>query len=447
MYSRMSAVLFPVAVIVLVGTFLWGYQVNQEKNAVLIKAENNYQRAFHDLTFHMDSLSEQLGNALAVNSTSQSFHRKCLVNTWRLASEAQNEINQLPLTILPFKQTEEFLSRISNFSYQTAVRNLTTEPITPEEMETLKVLQERSKTITKDLRQVQNEVLEDNLRWMDVELALASENEPMEHSIIQGFETINKQVGEYEEINWGPAMATVFDTKRDFTKLEGEAVNERKVLELTRNYFQLAPDVPMQIAENGKGTRYHTYSVTAQPSNEVNMQMDYTKQGGRLIWFISTKNIERKQLAPEQVVEKAQSFLQKHEYEGMTNVNYTENENTAHLTFARKQDDVVIYPEKLTVKVGLDRGEVLGLQATEYLFNHQQRQLSEPKLSAEAAKSYLNPAFEVVEQQKALIENELKNEVLCYEFFGNINDSSYRIYINADTGIEEKVEQIYRGEA
>src|SRR5690625_7159113 len=43
MYKRMSFILFPVLVLGLVGAIIWGYQVNQEKNSVLIKAENNYQ--------------------------------------------------------------------------------------------------------------------------------------------------------------------------------------------------------------------------------------------------------------------------------------------------------------------------------------------------------------------------------------------------------------------
>ncbi len=50
------------------GTAFWGYQEHQEKNAVLIQAENNYQRAFHELSYHMDILHDKIGTALAMNS-------------------------------------------------------------------------------------------------------------------------------------------------------------------------------------------------------------------------------------------------------------------------------------------------------------------------------------------------------------------------------------------
>ena len=158
MYRRLSAVFFPVMTLFFIGSIYWGYQEHQEKNSILIKAENQYQRAFHDLVYHVDQLHSELGNTLAVNSTSQGFHRKGLVNVWRLTSEAQNEINQLPLTLLPFNKTEDFLSKIANFSYKTSVRDLTKQPLSPDEFKMLKTLYANSEEISKIAQGVQEKV-------------------------------------------------------------------------------------------------------------------------------------------------------------------------------------------------------------------------------------------------------------------------------------------------
>jgi len=115
MYARLSSIMFPIAALLFVGAIVWGYQEHQEKNSVLIKAENQYQRAFHDLSHHMGRLHDQLGETLAVSSASQGMQRKGLVNVWRLSSQAQNEINQLPLALLPFNKAGEFLNKLSNF--------------------------------------------------------------------------------------------------------------------------------------------------------------------------------------------------------------------------------------------------------------------------------------------------------------------------------------------
>ena len=188
--------MFPIFAVLLIGALVWGYQENQEKNAILIKAENQYQRAFHDLSFHMDKLHSEIGNTLAVHSSSQGMHRKGLMNVWRLTSEAQNEINQLPLTMLPFNETEEFLSRISKFAYHASMRDLTKEPLNEKEMGNLKTLYQNSSEINKHLKEVQQKVLSDRLRWMDAETVMATQEQTNDNSIVDGFRTVNKKVQE-----------------------------------------------------------------------------------------------------------------------------------------------------------------------------------------------------------------------------------------------------------
>ena len=51
MYQRLSRVMFPIMTLFFIGAIYWGYQENQEKNTILIKSENQYQKAFHDLSF------------------------------------------------------------------------------------------------------------------------------------------------------------------------------------------------------------------------------------------------------------------------------------------------------------------------------------------------------------------------------------------------------------
>jgi spore germination protein len=156
MYKRLSAVLFPIALVALIGASVYGYQENRDKNAVLIKAENQYQRSFHDLAYQMDKLNNELGNAVAVNASSQDFYRKQLVNVWRITGEARNNISQLPLTLMPFNKTQDFLDNVSKFAYRTSIRDLSKNPMTPEERKTLKTLYDRSKEISGELTTVQN---------------------------------------------------------------------------------------------------------------------------------------------------------------------------------------------------------------------------------------------------------------------------------------------------
>ncbi|EXX91391.1 sporulation protein [Paenibacillus darwinianus] len=441
MYARLSGVLFPIVSLVLLGSVYWGYQEHQEKNSVLLKAENQYQRAFHDLSFHMDQLNEQLGNTLAVNSTSQAYHRKGLVNVWRITSEAQNEINQLPLTLLPFSTTEEFLSKIANFSYRTSVRDLTKQPLTDKEYATLKTLYNNSKDISADLRKMQAKVLQNNLRWMDVELALASERTPSDNTIIDGFKTMDKKVAEYPEIDWGPSVAALYE-KRNVRMLTGKKATPQEIAQKAAGFLGLRDPDAVKVTENGKGTEYESYSaVVVAAENDRNVQMEFTKQGGRLIWFMNPRSTGKVQkVSLREAEQEARRFLKGRGYADKEPISYDDADNSVNITYASVQDGVVIYPEKLTVKVALDNGQVVGLQAADFVYEQHARKLPKPGISEAEARKLLNPSFKMAGMRLALIENELREEVLCYEFRGRINGGDYRIFVNADTGIEEKIE-------
>lgn len=444
MYKRIAAILLPILAVVAIGAGVWGYQENKEKNAILIKAENQYQRAFHDLTYNIEALHNELGKTRVI--TSDVSYRKCLTNVWRLSNLALNDINQLPLTLMPFSKTEEFLSKISNFSYRTSVRDLSKSPLTDGEKKVLQTLYERSTDIKNELRGVQSKVLSKNLRWMDVELALATEDKKLDNTIIDGFKTIEKTVNEYSEVQWGPSMPDVADKKNFTTKnLAGSNLSKEQIRKRAADFLGIRDLASIKVVENGKGTEFASYSVTAPrkaDGSENEVQMDLTKKGGHIIWMMDNRPVETRKLNLSQAQTKAEQFLQQKGYRNMEAVSYDEYGNVAAFIFASVVNNVLIYPEKITVKVALDNGEVLGLQASDYIFSHHSRNIGTPALSLDEAKQSLNPDFQVTESRLALIENDMKKEVLTYEFVGRMGNAIYRAYINAEDGIEETIEKL-----
>ncbi len=82
------------------------------------------------------------------------------------------------------------------------VRDLDKKPLTDREYNTLRDLYKRSNAIQKDLQKVQSHVLSKNLRWMDVEQAMASEDKVMNNTIIDGFKKVDKLSEGYTEVDW-----------------------------------------------------------------------------------------------------------------------------------------------------------------------------------------------------------------------------------------------------
>ncbi|TKD69870.1 germination protein YpeB [Pseudalkalibacillus hwajinpoensis] len=425
-----------------VGTGYWGYKEHQEKNAVLINAENTYQRAFHDLNFHMDALEEKIGSTLAMNS--RSSLSPALAEVWRLTSEAQNDVGQLPLTLMPFNKTEEFLSNIGSFSYRVAVRDLDERPLSNEEYETLKKLHNHSNDVKNELRKVQAMVIDHNLRWMDVELALASESEPQDNTIIDGFKTVDKQVEGYSEVNWGPEINQLNEKKENLYKnIKGKELSEKEAKKRVMDFLDIDKNASVDITTTGKESKYQAYSLSIEnPDKKSSVNLDVTKKGAKPIWILMDRKIGKQKLSLNEAANKATSFLKEHDITNMEISQSSQYDKMGVFTFISQQGDVSIYPDAVHIKVALDNGDITGYESLEYLTNHHERKVTEPTITRDEALEKVNPNVQIMEEGLGIIKNDLGDEVLCYEFMGTIEEETYRIFVNADNGREERVEKM-----
>jgi spore germination protein len=442
----LRGIIIGVLAIGVAGTAYWGYQEHREKNAVLLNAENNYQRAFHDLTYNMDLLNDKIGTTLAMNS--RNSLSPSLAEVWRITSEAHSDVGQLPLTLLPFNKTEEFLANIGNFSYRTAVRDLDKEPLSNEEYETLKVLYQQSGEIQQELRKVQHMVLENNLRWMDVELALASGKVAGDNTIIDGFKTVEKTVSGYKESDLGVSFNNLQKKDENFAKIKGETITEKEAISTAKKYMNFNGDAEVKVTENGKGSDYGFYSVSIQnkkTGQEGNM--DITKKAGYPIWFINYRDVTEQKISLNDASIKATAFLKENGYKDLVLFESSQYDNTGVFNFVTSVNNVRIYPEAVKIEVALDNGDIIGFSAQEYLKSFQTREIGQPVLTSEQARAKVNPNLKVMEERQAVIVNDLNNEVLCYEFLGTLGNDTYRIFINAKDGVEEEVEKLKNAEA
>jgi spore germination protein len=434
-------ILIGILVLGVAGTAYWGYQEHQEKNAVLINAENNYQRAFHDLTYQMDLLHDKIGTTLAMNS--RSALSPSLTKVWRISSEAHSDVGQLPLTLLPFNKTEEFLANIGNFSYRTAVRDLDKNPLSPDEYNTLKVLYKQSGEIQNELRNVQRMVLKNNLRWMDVELALASGKEKADNTIIDGFKTVERTVSGYDITDFGPTIVNLQKGDENFQKVKGKPISSNDALKVAQKYIKFNKNAKVKVTKNGKGSDFGFYSISVKNiSTGLDANMDVTKKGGFPIWYINHRNVKKQKISLHDAGNRAYAFLKDSGYTNLAIHESSQYDNIGVFNFITVINNVRVFPESIKVKVALDNGDIMGISAAEYLKTHHNRTLGKPVLSLAQARAKVNPNFKVMENHLALIVNELNEEVLCYEFLGIMGDETYRIFINATNGIEEQVEKL-----
>lgn len=435
MYKKLTTVLFPIAVIMLIVAIYWGFQQQKQKNEVMIKAENQYQRAYGNLTYYLGQLDEQMGQTLSISSTSNNHYRKGLINVWRLTSEAQQQVGLLPTNYIPINDTETFLTKVSNFSYKAAVRDLETEPLSEKELANLNELYKNAKEINTRLTDLKTHISRAGLRWIDVELALKDDKTALHNPVIATLNDMNTTVQAYPEMDWGPAVNSLY-TDDNIKLLSGENITQEQALKKATEFLDM--DLAnAEVIENGVKSSFPTISI-----KKDEYMLTYVKKGGLLVGYNNFRDVGASTLKRKEAIERAEKFLEKHEYDELEEVAYSENDHVASIVFVAEQDDVLVYPDKVIIRIALDNGDVIGLQASEYAAHHHKRDQITPSISLEEAKQVLSKEFKLQDTDLAIIKNDLSEEVLCYQFTGKVDNKQLRIFINAQNKKEEKFERI-----
>ena len=442
MYKKISAVLFPIMTVLLVVATVWGYQQHTKKEAMLIKAENHYQRVFHDLAYHVDKIHSELGKTLVVSSSSQAMHRKGLMNIWALASEAQNELNQLPLAMLPVKKTEQLISRVGKSTYYAAQSDLRNQSITDKEVKTLTALYKQSGEMAQHLQQLEAEVLKNPLKWIEVESAMSKGDQFQATTLTTGFQTLDKKVSDYDQLDWGSSIESMYDISPSEMKY-GMPYSEQQIKQKVQKLIGVQAK-NMQVQKNGKKEEWQTYSVTIDEDPKRQLSLDFTNKGGQLIMYRDNREIGNKKISSEVAVNKTKRFLESRGYKNMKVIRYNEHDNMSTVICLPEQNGILLWPQKIVVQLALDNGDVIGLQANDYVYENKNRPtlFQKPKISMAEARKKLNPAFQVLHMRRVIFKNELNQEVRCYEFIGLFNGVKYRICVNDNNGTEECVEEI-----
>ncbi|MEN7373566.1 PepSY1/2 domain-containing protein, partial [Bacillus licheniformis] len=205
----------------------------------------------------------------------------------------------------------------------------------------------------------------------------------------------------------------------------------------------------IKVSKSGKKTNRDVYSISMQdPDQKADIYMDITEKGGYPVYLIQNKKIKDEKISLNDASNKALQFLKKNGYktEDLKMDESSQYDGVGVFSFVPVQDDVWLYPDSIRIKVALDDGEITGFNAKDFLISHKKRDLPKPKLTPEKAKASLNPNVKVQETRLALVTNELSQEVLCYEILGTIENDTFRMFINANDGTEEKVQKMKSAE-
>ena len=426
--------------IALAFTGYWGYQQFTDKELLMVQAENNYQRSFHDLTYHVDLLYDKIGTTLALKTKNTLSPQ--MLDIWQLTAQAQSDVSQLPLGLLPFTKTETFLADIGEFTYHVAIRDLDNKPLNEEEISRLGQLYESANEIRKELRTVQHKVFSDQLKWVEVELALANNDRETPNHIIDSFTAVEDFTTGFDQSHFDNLSADFPSQQERFQFVSGDPINEADVENLIMRQFDLSEDLDIDLQKSGEGAQLDTYSGSFSHEDQHGY-IELTETGGHVLSYMINRELGNGTISLHDAEREAELLLKEQGFEDIKRLRSSQYDETGLFQYAVTNDDIWIYPDQITVKVALDNGDIIGFNATDYYRNHHEREFEEPKLSLDEAKKFVNESLNIEDQHLAIIEDKAGTEVLTYAFFGTLNHDTYQIFIDSNTGDEVFVQLMH----
>ncbi len=226
-------------------------------------------------------------------------------------------------------------------------------------------------------------------------------------------------------------------TGSDFKALHGlREVSAEEAAALLKEF--IGTDEVHFEGESSPGTDCYEFSVLA---NGHSMTAAVTKQGGRVLYMLSSGEVGESVLSDAECFEIAEGFLLSRGFGDMEISYYSRYGGVMTINFAAMQNDVILYPDLIKIQISMADGAVIGIEAGNYLRNHTQRTIEIPVITEEQAGAIISERLDIENVRLCLIPMGL-GERYCYEVSASSPEGTYLIYIDAMTGAETEIMQV-----
>ena len=423
--------------VLLVIVAILGIILYQKQREYKQASENSYNMAFYELVNYVQNVETYLAKSLI--STTPEHGAETLTNVWREANLAQAYLSRLPIESQELENTERFLNQVSDYSYSLSRKNIYNESLSQEDLKNLKDLHGYSQDLENTLNQLSEDLNSGRFEWGELtKKGTVAFAQQVDNISKESFSNLEENFHEYSGLIYDGAFSEHL-TKQDKKGLTGEDISEEQATQIAKQFIgedQIKEISSLGLSENAT---IPVYDFSLKNNQDQSSNISISQKGGHVVYYNSNREVGIEAISQEEANEKGKQFLTGKGFPNMKETYFLKQEGIVTINYAYSQDGVIMYPDLIKVKVALDNGEVLGIETSGYLNNHEERNLPEIKISKEEAKNTLNKDLQIESEGLAMIPTEWQSEIYCYEFKGKVDDSEFLVYINCENGREEDI--------
>lgn len=413
------------------GLGVYSYSLNSDNNTA---EENKYNYSFSELVNYVNNIENYLAKAMISRSTSHAA--ETLTRIWADSNLAVVYFENIPFIDEGTNKSIKFLNQVSDYAYTLSKKSIKGEQLTDEDFNNLKTLYDYCTTLKDVLNELSTELNNGTISWEDL-------NEQTDWAFVEEdinvFSSIESNFDDYEGLIYDGAYSD-YVKKTEKLGLTGDEIDEETAKSKLQELF--SEQEIGEIISNGviNGDDIEMYNFTLKTAKNGDMSVDISKKGGWVVDVLADREVGDETISGEEAVNLGKQYLEKMGYSNMKETYYTKTQNIITINYAYMENNIIMYPDLIKVKIALDDGDILGMEATGYLNNHTARTNLETTVSIDEARENLNKKLEILSEGLAVIPVEnTEAEIFCYEFKGKVGDKEFLVYINAQTGEEEEI--------
>lgn len=406
------------------------YGIRAQRSAQAL--EDAYAQRVLETQEHLQAIGLKLGKApVAADARTQV---ELLAGISRQADSVVSGLSALPLSHIAMSDTLKFCNQLSEYAMVLALSVAAGQPLTERETAELVSLESQCALLTGQFATARETMVAESLRLTARPGVFYAEAQAARRPLEQVADPDNGM--DYPSMIYDGA----FSDARHYgsPKALGEGrIDQRQAMEAARAFVGEERVRSVEAAPDSGGA-LASYGVKLTLNDGVVLNAEVTRQGGKMLWMVPEHAAFEPGWTLEECAEAARDFLLDRGYGEMEANHYQVYDGLAVINFVAVQDGVLLYPDLVKVQVRMDTGEVVGLEANNYLMNHTERTGLSPALSGEQALEKASSRLEAGQARLCVIPYR-EGERLCYEVPGRYEGREYRVYIDAITGEEAEV--------
>ena len=406
------------------------YGIQAQRSAQAL--EDAYAQRVLETQEHLQAIGLKLGKApVAADARTQV---ELLAGISRQADSVVSGLSALPLSHIAMSDTLKFCNQLSEYAMVLALSVAAGQPLTEQETAELVSLESQCALLTGQFATARETMVAESLRLTARPGVFYAEAQAARRPLEQVADPDNGM--DYPSMIYDGA----FSDARHYgsPKALGEGrIDQRQAMEAARAFVGEERVRSVEAAPDSGGA-LASYGVKLTLNDGVVLNAEVTRQGGKMLWMVPEHAAFEPGWTLEECAEAARDFLLDRGYGEMEANHYQVYDGLAVINFVAVQDGVLLYPDLVKVQVRMDTGEVVGLEANNYLMNHTERTGLSPALSGEQALEKASSRLEAGQARLCVIPYR-EGERLCYEVPGRYEGREYRVYIDALTGEEAEV--------